>query len=103
MLKEEVRDSDFLCRRGGEEFIIASSNLSNEDAYNLAERLRQKTEAIVVKLYNGRSISVTTSIGVGVFDINTSNSVYGMIEKVDEALYKAKSQGRNRVSMLSAV
>lgn len=103
MLKEEVRDSDFLCRWGGEEFIIASSNLSNQDAYNLAERLRQKTEAIVVKLYNGRSISVTTSIGVGVFDINTSNSVYGMIEKVDEALYKAKSQGRNRVSMLSAV
>ncbi len=91
IMKENIRRIDKLVRWGGEEFIIFAPNTDLEGSVYLAEKLRLKIEAADF----GKVGSVTVSFGV--VKMKTSDTIDGLLKRVDEALYKAKEKGRNRV------
>ena len=94
VLKESLRDSDLLCRWGGEEFMILLPKCNSNAAALLADKIRLKIEREVMKI-NGRTITVTASFGVT--QRIESESHDALYTRVDKALYKAKNLGRNRV------
>jgi len=89
--KNLLRDSDIFVRWGGEEFIIVLQITSLDDAFKLASRLRENLEEHPF-LNVGR---VTCSFGVTEFRDGDTQMI--LLERADEALYKAKSNGRNQV------
>lgn len=89
-----LRAIDVLGRWGGEEFIVVASNTAVEDALQLAERVR----AAVAGLDLGDLGRVTVSLGVAQWQEEESGTA--VINRADSAMYRAKSEGRNRVSAL---
>lgn len=86
-----VRPTDICCRYGGEEFVVLVSQASSEDAFFVAERIRQTLEASH-QPFNGQ---VTVSLGIASFPAH-SVSAESLFHIADQALYKAKHSGRNR-------
>lgn len=95
-----LRDCDIVARYGGEEFLVFLPNIHVEQAYKVAERLREAIASIVVLTETGKQVRFTVSIGVTSSDI--SDNVETLIKTADEALYKAKQNGRNRVEIFTA-
>ncbi len=94
-LEAARRETDLLCRYGGEEFTLLLENTAGAKALQLAERLRKAVEDIPL-VYEGRSIPLTMSTGVAAFPelhIKTASELQLL---ADEALYQAKASGRNR-------
>jgi len=96
MLKECIRQSDLICRYGGEEFAVILPSTQLEKARIVCERFRGTVNQHQFK-YNSSQINVTVSIGVAAFNHSIPESVNDLIAKADEALYQAKTEGRNRV------
>ncbi|MEM9810121.1 MAG: PleD family two-component system response regulator [Pseudomonadota bacterium] len=94
-LTAAIRGSDLACRTGGEEFAILMPNTSKDVGHQIAERLRASVEEESVTLPNGTNIDVTISIGVSNFDVR--DSLAALLKRADDALYRAKESGRNRV------
>jgi len=94
VISKANRSSDVFARYGGEEFIILASSTNNEGAVEHAQRLRQDIEQHRFQI--GR---VTASFGVATFDA-TSDDQETLLERADQALYQAKSAGRNCVRQL---
>jgi len=92
LLQSYVRDTDIVCRYGGDEFSLILSGAGKESAIKTAERIR---EAIQLRL-NTREVKITASIGVASFPDDATNKK-DLIAKADESLYKAKRGGRNMV------
>jgi diguanylate cyclase (GGDEF)-like protein len=92
LLKDGVRRTDFVGRWGGEEFILICPQTNHDDACNLAEALRSTISQHSFGIEGVR----TASFGVTAF--RAGDSLDNMIARVDAALYKAKSQGRNQVA-----
>ncbi len=92
-LKQTLRSSDIIARFGGEEFVCLVVLKDNEDCPTVFERVRQAVAAITVET-NEQTIHPTASIGV---NNELCESLEGMIKKADEAVYRAKAKGRNRV------
>jgi diguanylate cyclase (GGDEF)-like protein len=93
------RDTDWLARYGGEEFLLVLPETSLDNAFNLADRLRRHIAHQAIDI-EGEKISITASFGVT--EINASRPAgsitpKAMISVVDQYLYQAKTQGRNRV------
>lgn len=97
ILRQTSRDSDLVARWGGEEFAIMlrSANISGAHAY--AERLREMV-ANSPFFWNGEHVSLTMSAGVTEWQ-QDDDDLHNMIVRADEALYVAKSQGRNQVHL----
>jgi two-component system cell cycle response regulator len=96
MLKECVRQSDLICRYGGEEFAVILPSTQLEKARLVCERFRGIVKQHQFK-YNSFQINITVSIGVTAFNHLIPESFNDLIAKADEALYRAKAEGRNRV------
>jgi diguanylate cyclase len=96
-VREIIRETDIAGRYGGEEFVLYLPHTSAENAWILAERLRQKIEKMEVK-YEAQSIKVTISIGICEFNNSLPNHEK-WIEKADQALYLCKEQGRNQTGI----
>ncbi|MDQ1236982.1 diguanylate cyclase [Paenibacillus sp. SORGH_AS306] len=94
LLQDFVRSGDVCARKGGEEFIIILNSCTRDHAIHIAEKLRVLIEQNEFVLPNNRLLAITVSIGVATFPDTKSNL---MLDKVDEALYEAKHQGRNRI------
>ena len=92
-----LRDKDIVARYGGEEFVIYLDNVDIEDARIVAERLRQTISSLKVPSDDGRI--VTFSISIGISSSQVSDNIDTLIKTADEALYKAKQNGRNRVEL----
>lgn len=90
----QCRETDLSSRYGGEEFAIVVPNETTSGAIILAERCRQSVEAIHLSS-GAETVSVTISFGVA--DAVDADSPEAIIQKADEALYRAKEAGRNRV------
>jgi diguanylate cyclase (GGDEF)-like protein len=90
----QCRQVDLPCRYGGEEFAIVVPDETAAGAGILAERCRQAVEAIRLSVGTD-TVRVTASFGVA--DAATAASPEAMIQQADEALYRAKNAGRNRV------
>lgn len=93
-LQGNLRQSDIICRWGGEEFILLLKDTGSSTARQLAEKIRQQTEEAVFT-FNGVNLRVTTSIGVT--ELQGDDSMDRLIGRADRALYRAKQSGRNRV------
>lgn len=90
------RAGDCVARYGGEEFAVLMAQSDLATAQWVAENLRQKVEQMPAVL-NGQTLPVTVSIGLAVFLPDEKNDVDHYLQIADEALYRAKSAGRNRV------
>jgi len=99
ILKKQVRDSDYLARYGGEEFAIILPEANIESAFLVAERLRETIRSQNIT-YQDKTISLTMSFGVACMPSNQSLSSDSLIKMADDALYRAKNQGRNRCCMI---
>ncbi len=97
LIREHIRETDVSGRYGGEEFTILLADTPLKNAYVFAERLRREVEAAVVK-YNDIELKYTISLGVAEVEPSIKN-YEAWIECADAALYSAKENGRNKVSL----
>ncbi len=95
LISSHIRDRDLFARWGGEEFLLLCPNTSLRDASILAEKLRE----LVAEQNWSNGVRISASFGVTVFD---DEDVALFIGRADTALYRAKSEGRNRVVTLAA-
>ena len=100
LLSHDIRPSDIAARYGGEEFLIILTSTAALEARALCERLRQSIESRAVVLIGATNerheIHFTVSIGVAGLD-QAIDSVDQLVRLTDEALYRAKREGRNQV------
>ncbi len=100
ILKTIARKSDHIGRLGGEEFVIVLPETNEEGAKILAEKIRFLASASPVS-FKDKPISYTVSIGIASCCDRTRENEDNMLQKADQALYQAKSEGRNRVVTLN--
>lgn len=93
---EGLRGYDFAARYGGEEFIIVLPETIHDNALLIAERTRLRIEQ---QTFGGqlKDLKTTASMGVATYPTDGSKSLEALIKAADEALYRAKTAGRNRV------
>lgn len=94
-----LRDNDIVARYGGEEFVVFLPGIHAEQGKIVADRLRESISKQVV--YSDAKEPVTFTVSVGVSSSDVSDNVDTLIKTADEALYKAKQNGRNRVEIFT--
>jgi diguanylate cyclase len=95
-LAQNVRGTDFVARYGGEEFVMLLTETSLEQAMLVAEKIRQGIAALG---FHFRNMPVTVTASCGVTTCRTNDTIDGVFERADRALYQAKDEGRNRCVM----
>lgn len=96
LLSTAVRPSDFSARYGGEEFAVILPATRVEEAVGVAERIRQGISKLAILTHTGEALpGITASIGLSA--ISEGSTVQSLIDQADQALYKAKADGRNCV------
>jgi len=99
ILRSNMRDHDVAARFGGEEFVILLPETALNDAVVVAERIRMAVESFNFQPVGCQS-GITISIGISEFPMH-GMSTAELVKRADEALYQAKTSGRNRVCMAS--
>jgi diguanylate cyclase (GGDEF)-like protein len=97
VLQKAVRNEDVVARFGGEELAVVLRSAGLEQAAALGERLRKLVEATVTR-YRGQELRATISVGVAGYPSTLAETVEQLVEAADQALYRAKHDGRNRVA-----
>ncbi len=95
-----LRDGDILGRIGGEEFVAILPSADLTAVIQIAERLRQQIGILTIP-FGEKKINITASFGVHAYDSNQEPSLDELLSIADQALYKAKTCGRNRVVSLT--
>lgn len=95
ILRRAVRSVDIAARYGGEEFALVLEGSGEQGGLQMAERIRQEIENMVLHNENG-PVQVTLSLGLAVYPDHGADKER-LISRADQALYRAKKQGRNRV------
>jgi two-component system, cell cycle response regulator len=96
-IRRSIRGIDLACRYGGEEFVIVMPETDMAVAAMVAERLRRRIAADPFAIQQGaRNIPVTISIGIAAVR-GRDDSAAALLKRADQALYRAKRDGRNRV------
>lgn len=93
--KSALRETDILARIGGEEFAATLLESDLETARTVALRVQQKVKEVSVE-YGGREIQITVSIGIGVRR-EEDTSLDDILKRADDALYRAKNTGRDKI------
>jgi diguanylate cyclase (GGDEF)-like protein len=107
ILKQHIRNTDFLARFGGEEFAILLPDCEPKQAIQIANNLRIKVAEFMFDTLISGKIQITTSIGVSNFSFsdsffattNMASLSHTLLQNADDALYKAKQNGRNQVAL----
>jgi len=97
-LRKAVRGIDLACRMGGEEFVVAMPDTDSALALLVGERIRQKIGAEPFQVDDAaRTFHVTVSVGIA--SLNSAEDTPAvLLKRADDALYRAKREGRNRVA-----
>ncbi len=96
-IKRSIRGIDLACRYGGEEFVVIMPETDMAVAAMVAERLRRRIAADPFAIQQGtRTIPVTISVGIAALRGKDDNAA-SILKRADQALYRAKRDGRNRV------
>ncbi len=93
LLSSQIRQSDYSARWGGDEFLVILPEVNLESAYKIADKLKSSVEEKLI--INKKSITI--SIGLSILDHNYT--IKDFISSVDSALYNAKTNGRNTISI----
>jgi diguanylate cyclase (GGDEF)-like protein len=96
------RPFDFCARYGGEEFALVLYAPTGADPTALPEQIRRETQALEIAHAHSETKNLTVSIGSAIAGPGSKRSLAGLIQAADEALYRAKQLGRNRVLHLDA-
>jgi len=97
-VREELRDTDFAARYGGDEFVVLLPQTTAAAAGLFAERLRRR----LLEVSQAAGLPVRASIGVAALspdEVGASDAAEDLLRRADEALYKAKRSGRDRVEV----
>jgi len=93
LLNKRIRATDFLARYGGEEFVMLLPGTRQEETLRLVNELREQVEHCGFH-YHGEAVTITVSCGISSF--NEGDVLEKVFERADQALYKAKDNGRNQ-------
>ncbi|MEW6672771.1 MAG: diguanylate cyclase [Thermodesulfobacteriota bacterium] len=100
ILVASIRPYDLTARYGGEEFVLCLPATNGLQAGSVAERIRGNVAAEAIKLADdSTSFWITASFGVATYSLGADEPVDAIIKRADDALYKAKQEGRNRVCL----
>jgi len=87
-----VRKADVFARFGGDEFVLLLPNISEQNALNLVEKVREGINAIVIS-----EVSLSSSFGVTL--MQQSDTLETLIQRADRALYASKEKGGNTITL----
>ncbi len=93
--QKQIREIDVFARFGGDEFVLLFPETSQEQAYEIVERIRMALTTNPVDL-DGRPVTITLSCGIASLG-DEQTSFDALLNRADQALYRAKEAGRNRV------
>jgi diguanylate cyclase (GGDEF)-like protein len=102
LLNDTCRESDIICRYGGEEFTVVADSKNLKDTVYLGERIQKAVESVVIK---DGDINIKTTVSIGVCFYSTEyleqiESIDLLLKYPDKALYSAKANGRNRTEFI---
>lgn len=97
ILKKSARESDIVCRQGGEEFVMVMPGMSAEQALPRIDACRTAVEQNRI-LHDGTQVQVTISAGIASFP-DHGKKVDDLLRSADNAMYQSKNDGRNRVTV----
>ena len=95
VIRESIRAGDIACRYGGDEFVVVLSDVTQNTAFERAEKLRKKIASHYI-VHRNEKVSISVSIGIAMFPTHGSTWEL-LLQKADQALYEAKGLGKNRV------
>jgi diguanylate cyclase (GGDEF)-like protein len=98
IILNNIRSADIAARYGGEEFVVLVSKPGKKLVLEVAERIRATIEESRIP-YKEDLLGITVSCGVACYNRKKDFSPHIMIERADQALYKSKQGGRNRISV----
>ena len=98
LTRETLRSDDLVFRYGGDEFVILMPNVNLQSAANVAEKVRRSITAVEFKLFKNSDLTVAVTISVGVAELKPEDDSAGFFARADQAMYQAKTAGRNQVS-----
>ena len=102
LIRGQLRSADVVARYGGEEFAVLLAQAGRDLALEIAQRIRRCVENARVDFPDGKVVNVTVSIGIGTSELsddigNPIELGERLVNLADDALYRAKHEGRNRV------
>lgn len=97
LIKDSTRRLDIQCRYGGEEFAVILPSTERAVAISVAERLRNMIADTPIMLDEKKSLTVTASMGLAVYQAGGLANVNQLIREADKYLYQAKESGRNQL------
>lgn len=100
ILRDTFRSGDHIARKGGEEFAVIIEGCDQEDITVMAERFRKNVENHCFRIPDGKRLRISVSAGTATYPAIPENQ---LIDQADEALYRAKNSGRNRVCQAVAI
>ena len=93
-----LRPTDIVARLGGEEFAVLLADACRDNAFKVAERIRSTFAALAAKVA-GHDVNATASLGVAIIQ-DPEQDIQALLAQADQALYRAKARGRNRVVVI---
>ena len=97
VIQSSIREMDFGCRYGGEEFAVVLTGAGIDEAFRVAERIRTDFAGKQYRPTDEACVSATVSLGVAC--CRPDEDAGGLIKRADQALYKSKNSGKNRTEI----
>jgi diguanylate cyclase (GGDEF)-like protein len=95
LVSQHLRTNDFVARIGGEEFVVLLPSTNQNEAFQFIERIREEIAHLTLTTDSKINMKITASFGIAELSPETA-SEEALLKQADQALYKAKSNGRNQ-------
>ena len=99
LMRSVLRETDYIGRYGGEEFIVLAPGCNDREVNHLAERLKHVISEREIAVEGDEKLRVTASLGITSYNKNVDDKRETVIARADEALYRSKKNGRNRITV----